>query len=110
MNKYEKIDNTNLKNKINSLDSMSIDELCPTLISLSEFDDADLVLDVYFEYMKHQDKWVASAAITGIGHLARLNDLKDIDIIQLKLNALLKERPELEGKIDDCLDDLDTFS
>ena len=63
---------------------------------------------VYLEYIHDDDEWVASAAITGLGHLANFGQLNKNLVIKT-LTDLAKVKPELKGKISDAISDIEGF-
>ena len=52
---------------------------------------------LYLKYVNDEDRWIASAAITGLGHLARTSGQLDKDLVIATLTDL-KVRMDLKGK------------
>jgi hypothetical protein len=90
--------------------NISRDELVTLLLSLYEIEDVKWVQEQYQKYISNEDYWVASAAITGLGHLARISKSVEKDSMIHMLKDLCVERPELESKIEDAISDIDVFS
>ena len=106
---YQKLPKLTPEETIKKLNSSSGEELCLLLLSLSELDDWLWVQNTYLTFIGHNDKWVASAAITGLGHLARnCGNLEKEKVLTILKNTLTK-RPELQGKIEDAISDIDIF-
>ena len=85
------------------------DELCRLLLSICRLEDSKWIQNVYLKYISDEDKWVASAAITGLGHLARISGELEKDKVISALEDILKNKPELEGKINDTINDINVF-
>lgn len=91
------------------LKTLQGEELCLFLLSLSEVDNWKLAQDIYLKYINNEDKWIASAAITGLGHVARISKMLEKEMVVQTLKKTLAKRPELEGKINDTLNDILIF-
>ncbi|AUI85886.1 hypothetical protein BS333_05550 [Vibrio azureus] len=85
------------------------EELCLLLLALCDLEDWKWVQNVYLKYIYDDDLWVASAAITGIGHLARVSGQLDKKIVVKSLTDLAAVKPNLEGKVCDTISDIDMF-
>ncbi|QMV16763.1 hypothetical protein [Vibrio spartinae] len=110
MNKYESIPFQTKDEAIAVLDkAQSTEELCVLLLGLCEIEDWEWVQEQYLKYIHDEDKWVSSSAITGLGHLARINGNLDKKRVITTLEQLAQNRPELEGKISDALSDIDIY-
>ncbi len=85
------------------------EDLCLLLLSMCELEDWKWVQDIYLLYARDKDNWVASSAITGIGHLARITG----DLEKEKVISTLKEvsriNPKLRAKIHDAISDINMF-
>ncbi|MCF6204642.1 MAG: hypothetical protein L3J59_13400 [Methylococcaceae bacterium] len=86
------------------------EELCLLLLSIYEIEDWKWVQDTYIHYVTNEDKWVASAAITGLGHLARITDELENGKVLDVLEGVSSSNPELEGKVSDAINDINMFS
>lgn len=84
-------------------------QLCKVLLGLSEIDDWEWVQEKYLSFLNNDDVWVSSAAIAGLGDLARINGQIDKARVKSELHSLRISRPELEGKIGDALSDIDIY-
>lgn len=80
------------------------------LLGIHECSDWRWVQSVYLEWMQHQDHWIASAAITGLGHLARCAGQIEKNKVVPALEALAKTRLEMAGKVEDALGDIEMFA
>lgn len=108
MMQYEIISAFNKEQAESKLDDTEGEELCLVLLSLYEIEDWQWVQDIYLKYINDKDNWVASAAITGLGHLARVSG----KITKGKVIALENARqnnPDLNGKIADAISDLNMY-
>ncbi|WP_017662958.1 hypothetical protein [Baaleninema simplex] len=88
----------------------SQEELCLLLLGIYELNDWKWIQSTYLDYLKHQDKWVASAAIIGLGHLARVHGEIEVKKVVSCLEKVAQCRPELEGKVEDAISDINMFS
>lgn len=86
------------------------EELTLLLLGLSELDDWEWVQDIYLNFVNDKDIWVASAAIGGLGDLARIHGHIDKKRVVKSLLNLANSREELRGKINDAVDDIDMFT
>lgn len=109
MKKYESLPRTNKEKAAIELETAQGEQLCMLLPGLSEINDWIWAQEQYLRFLRHSDKWVSSAAINGLGHLARLNGTLDKKRVVQELTGLKKDRPDLEGKIADVLSDIDMF-
>jgi len=80
------------------------------LLGICQWPDWRWVQSVYLHWMHHEDHWVAGAAITGLGHLARCARRMDKAIVVPALEALVQNRPAMAGKIENALDDIAMFT
>lgn len=113
MKNYESIEVVTKEQALAILDNISNisrDEIVQLLLGLYEIEDKQWVQDLYLKFIINDDFWVSSAAITGLGHLARVNGLPDKSKVVCALNNLCREKSELELKIVDAISDIDTFS
>jgi hypothetical protein len=57
----------------------------------------------------HEDELIASAAISGLGDIARIFQKLDFDLVVGKLSELKLKREELAAKIDEAMNDIKAF-
>ena len=79
------------------------------LVSLPDMDEADWVEATCYTYLGHDDPWVANAAATALGHLARIHGRLDTDKAVAGIEAAKTRHPEMAGRMDDVLDDIAFF-
>ena len=109
MSQYQDLPRVSEKDIETKLELAKGEDLCLLLLAMSELENWRWVQEKYLTYLTHEDKWVASAAITGLGHLARLSGNLDKDKVISSLKKLESERPELIGKIEDSISDIEVF-
>ena len=110
MSEYHSI---NLISKLEAkakLEVLEGEELCLLLLALSDLDDVEWVQSIYLKYVNDEDRWIASASITGLGHLARTSGQLDKDLVIATLTDLKKVRMDLKGKISDAMSDIEMFN
>ena len=71
MSEYQSIHPVTQKDAEAKLNVVKGEALYSWFLAISELDDVEWVETVYLEYIHDDDQWVASAAITGLGHLAK---------------------------------------
>lgn len=83
--------------------------ICDALLSLVYHDpDAYWLQDKCMEFLNYPDKMVQGQAITCLGHLARIHQKLDLQKVNPALNAL-RDDPEIGGRVEDTLDDIQMF-
>ncbi|AVF37582.1 hypothetical protein BV494_21875 (plasmid) [Rahnella sikkimica] len=92
------------------LHSANSEELTLLLLGLTELDDWPWVQDVYLKFINDKNIWIASAAISGLGDLARIHRQIGKEHVVKALTDLASSRKELIGKIGDALDDIAIFT
>lgn len=110
VNLYQKIPELQFNNITERLNSSDGEELALLLLGLLELDDWEWVQDIYIKFINNKDIWVASAAIGGLGDLARIHGHIDKERVVKSLTNLANSREELRGKISDAVDDIDMFT
>ena len=83
--------------------------ICDAIVRAAHFiDDYDWLLQQYVLLLKNQNLDVRGATVTCIGHLARLNkDAKRDELLRILRPLLLDS--DLEGRVEDAIDDVNTF-
>ncbi|OOE77141.1 hypothetical protein [Salinivibrio sp. ML290] len=109
MREYQSVIPVTKESAESALSSATGEELCLLLLALCELDDWEWAQDVYLRYIYDEDIWVASAAITGLGHLARVSGQLDKKTVLKNLSDLAKLKPKLEGKVYDTINDIQMF-
>ncbi len=77
--------------------------------SVNAIEDHAWLQELCLSYVNHKDKWIAGAAINGLGDIARIFGQLDLKLVLDKLNTTKSERKDLAGKIEDAIDDIKTF-
>ncbi len=89
--------------------SKSASLICNALISISLYErDFLWAQDFVFKQIGSENDDVTSAAITGVGHLARIHRKIDVDKFVLEVQSLSKN-VKFAGLIEDVLDDIEMF-
>ena len=84
-------------------------EICEALIQLAFYDpDLEWVQKQCLHYLDDQRGDVRSTALLCIGHLARIHGRLDIDKVLPIVYKLTKD-PEIGGRAEDALDDIQVF-
>jgi len=109
MNDYQSLPPFSREDAESKLRVAQGEELCLLLLSLSEADDWKWAQETYLGYINNEDKWVASSAITGLGHLARIAGKIEKEKVINALNKVAESRKDLEGKIGDAMSDINMF-
>ena len=109
MSEYQSIHPVAQKDAEAKLNVVKGEALCSLLLAISELDDVEWVENVYLEYIHDDDQWVSSAAITGLGHLARISGQLNKNLVIKTLTDLAKVKSELKGKISDAISDIEGF-
>lgn len=99
-----------LEEAVKKLTSSTIDEQISILIGLAELNEVERIQAIYLNYLDHENDWIASAAILGLGHLARIHRNIDKNIVINELRTTGNKRPLLQGTIQDALDDINQFA
>lgn len=109
MKKYQSLPSITKENAKVQLELAEGEELCLLLLSLSELDDWKWVQNIFLTYISNDDRWIASAAITGLGHLARNSRNLDKDKVINCLTHITDLDSSLEGKVQDAISDIEMF-
>jgi hypothetical protein len=84
-------------------------DLCRLLIGISSVEDWKWAQEIFFQYIYHEDIWVAKSSIISLGHLARISGNIDKKRVFKKFKLLKINRPELSGNIEDAINDIKIF-
>ncbi|MBQ4880115.1 hypothetical protein J8M21_23160 [Pseudoalteromonas luteoviolacea] len=109
MSKYQRVTPVSKEYAETQLNLVTGEELCLLLLGLCEQENWEWAQSVYLKYIYDDDHWVASAAITGLGHLARISGQLDKETVVKSLTDLIEVKPSLEGKVHDTLNDIEMF-
>ncbi len=83
--------------------------ICDAIVRAAHFiNDYDWLLQQYKLLLKHPDIQVRGVTVTCIGHLARLNENAKKDELLGILEPLLPDS-DLAGRVEDAIDDVNTF-
>ena len=83
--------------------------ICDAIVRAAHFiNDYDWLLQQYMLLLKHPDIEVRGVTVTCIGHLARLNGNAKKDELLSILEPLLSDS-DLAGRVEDAIDDVNTF-
>ncbi|WP_370336919.1 hypothetical protein [Parvularcula marina] len=91
------------------LAAADLEDLPLLLVSLPDMDEADWVEATCHAYLDHDDPWVANAAATALGHLARIHGRLDTEKTVAGIEAAKTRHPEMAGRMDDALSDIAFF-
>lgn len=82
---------------------------CDAIVRAAHFiNDYDWLLQQYKLLLKHPNLEVRGVTVTSIGHLARLNENAKKDELLSILEPLLSNG-DLVGRVEDAIDDINTF-
>lgn len=83
--------------------------ICDAIVRAAHFiNDYDWLLQQYKLLLKHSDLEVRGVTVTCIGHLARLKEHAEKDELLNILEPLLSDS-DLVGRVEDAIDDVNTF-
>lgn len=71
--------------------------------------DGEWLQEVCSRLLDHRQPVVRAAGVTALGHVARLHRSLDQDQVRHRLEQLSQSEPELAGRIEDALDDIEMF-
>ena len=84
-------------------------EIAEGLLRSAQHDpDWKWVQELCLQLLGHKNDDVRRAAITSLGHLARIHSILDLEIVLPRLEVL-RSHPTLGGTIEDALDDIRIF-
>lgn len=92
-----------------SFSSGNLQEICDALVRLTYHDpDWRWVQEQCLHFGKHPQSEIRGLAATCIGHLARIHGVLDMQSVRPLLDELLKD-PEVSGRAQDALDDIEVY-
>ncbi len=109
MIQYEKLPQITKEQAEIKLKNAQGEELCYLLLSMCELEDWKWVQDIYLQFVRDKNHWVAAAAITALGHLARIAGKLEKDRVIDILKDISNTRQELKGKAKDAISDINMF-
>lgn len=107
--KYEQLELISKADANTLLKSPNLDQVAKTLVSLSHIQDVAYVEEKYLEFLSHPDEVCAGAAVVGISHMARIHRTMDGERVRKKLEQLAQERPNLQERVRDTLEDMEIY-
>jgi hypothetical protein len=107
--KYEELPEITKEEAEAKLGTVTGECLCKLLLAMSSLSDWQWVQSIYLEYAHHSDRWVAAAAIIGLGHLAMSARRLDKAQVLPVLEAIAQSNPDLAGKVGDAISDIEVF-
>jgi len=108
--KYKSIEKVTREKALNDLSSGNSMKMSEALLSLAYYEqDYDWLLNLCLKYLDFKNLEVKSTAILCFSHIARTHGKINKRLIIPKLRALSEEIPELSGRIEDVLEDIDIF-
>ena len=108
-NNYDEPKDINKKEFIDILGDGDITQICDSIVRAVHFiNDYDWLLQQYVSLIKHSDVEVRGVTIACLGHLARLNENADKAQLLEILEPLITDK-ELSGRVEDAIDDVNTF-
>jgi len=92
-----------------TLDRANPTEICTaTVNAVHHISDYDWLVEQFTSLLAHTESDVRGVAITCVGHLARLHEGADREEL-LALLTSLKDDEALSGRVQDAIDDVNTF-
>lgn len=107
---YEKLPKITKEQAESKLKTVQGEDLCLLLLSMCELEDWKWVQDIYIRYLNSNDQWVLGAAITALGHLARIAGKIEKNKVIEALNKISSTNPMIKGKIDNAINDINMFA
>jgi hypothetical protein len=84
-------------------------EISKALVRLAyHHDDWKWMQSKCLHYIESGSEALQFTAIICLGHVARIHHQLDVDLV-LPILTRLQENPKLEGRVQDALDDIDTY-
>ncbi len=85
------------------------DAICEAIIAVALHDpDWKWIQAVCLRFVAHENREVQGAALTAIGHIARIHGQLDLDLVVPVLRSMSHDS-EVGGRALDALDDIDVF-
>lgn len=109
MNKYVEIERLDIHDAKEKIPSLKGKELVLALLGIYDLEEVDWVQETYLDHLNHKDEWVAGAAATGLGHLARVSGLPDKNKVLNRLRTLETDSKVLESKVRSAMNDIKVF-
>jgi hypothetical protein len=107
--KYEEPHEINKSEFIDIVRTDVVNLTCDAVVRAAHFiHDYDWLLQQYTLLLQHSDVEVRGVTVTCIGHLARMNEKSDKGQLLEILEPLLSDK-ELSGRVEDAIDDINTF-
>jgi len=88
---------------------VSQEELTLLLYGIAHIEDVEWVESIYLKYMFHDNKWIAFAAISSLGDMARISKFHNKHNVINKLKQLEKRNDEYKYRIENTLSDINIF-
>lgn len=96
----------NILHDTNRLKEEKIDTL---LYAIFNIDDWKWLQDLCIKIASSTDEDLSGLAITGIGHIARMYNTLEMEIVVPFLENIVQENNNLSGRATDALDDIEIF-
>ena len=107
--KYQEVLPISRQEAEKAFESNDSSQISDALLRVTYYDsDWSWIQSKCLEFIKYQDKNIRGLAVTCLGHLARIHGTLDVDKVVPILESL-SDDPEISGKIDDALDDIQMF-
>ncbi|MNE11605.1 hypothetical protein D3C87_228170 [compost metagenome] len=107
--KYENFNFTNKKLILESINSdISTERKIEIIVGMvNSIEDWKWIQDILLSLVDHKEFWIAKNAISGLGDIARIHGRLDVSLVRNRLSEV--KSPEMEGFINDTLDDIKIF-
>jgi hypothetical protein len=79
------------------------------LDAIFNIDDWNWLQNLCIKMSSSSDENISGLAVTGIGHIARMHQKLDKDVVVPFLNNILLENNHLSGRASDALEDIEIF-
>lgn len=110
MKQFHSVPEISKKEAEDAFASGNAEKICHALISISfHHTDHQEVEETCLHFLEHKAPEVSGLAATCLGHLARIHALKGKEQVVNALREQL-ENPDIKGRVEDALEDIETFS
>lgn len=109
MAEYKEPEQKSREELLQRFSSGNSNEICDALISMAFYDnDWKWSQDQCLYFLEHTDPDVRGVAASCLGHIARIHNNLDRELVENALTTHLKDK-NISGKVQDALDDIQMF-
>ena len=90
--------------------SNDVEQICGALVSMAYHEhDWQWAQEKCLSFLQDSDIRISGLAATCLGHIARIHHHLDKEKVMLSLREMARVAPEISGRIEDALDDIEIF-